>query len=324
MNQARSDSQHQVLHTQDPHEVEAATAGTYLPNHLYPLERGDLDVHLDMLSLGSVTVGRLSYGVEAGLQTDESGQYLVSVPLHGQAVSRATNNEPEPMGAGQAAVFMPDLPADALWMHDSTQLFLLVPKAMLESEVEQLLGTSLGRPITFERRMDLSAPAAQGLREALAALVSEMDGGTGPTQANVARQLERILVDGLLVGHEHNYSEALAHGRWFPSSHAIRRATDLLGDLPANDWSTTGLEREVHLGVRALEDGFVQQVGAPPMTYLRQVRLRTAQRTLRDADPGTTTVPAVAAGLGFPHLGRFAAAYRNLYGEMPSTTLRRE
>lgn len=59
------------------------------------------------------------------------------------------------------------------------------------------------------------------------------------------------------------------------------------------------------------------------MTYLRDDRLRRARETLLAAAPGATTVGAVASGLGLLHLGRFAAAYRNAFGEAPSDTLNR-
>lgn len=51
--------------------------------------------------------------------------------------------------------------------------------------------------------------------------------------------------------------------------------------------------------------------------------MHLAQRALRHADPGSTTVPEVATGFGFWELGRFSVAYRCLFGETPPTTLRR-
>jgi transcriptional regulator GlxA family with amidase domain len=60
------------------------------------------------------------------------------------------------------------------------------------------------------------------------------------------------------------------------------------------------------------------------MVYLRAVRLRRAHDRLLSADPHTATVAAVALRCGITHLGRFSAAYRAAFGELPSATLHRQ
>jgi AraC-like DNA-binding protein len=66
-----------------------------------------------------------------------------------------------------------------------------------------------------------------------------------------------------------------------------------------------------------------EQLGMSPRRYLLLRRMSLARRALRDAAPGRTSVTVVAADYGFWQFGRFAGEYKSLFGETPSTTLRR-
>ena len=63
-------------------------------------------------------------------------------------------------------------------------------------------------------------------------------------------------------------------------------------------------------------------LGMSPTRYPCLRRMRQAHRALRLANEVTATVTEVATRHGFFHLGRFAVAYRELFGESPSETLR--
>lgn len=63
-------------------------------------------------------------------------------------------------------------------------------------------------------------------------------------------------------------------------------------------------------------------LGMSPGSYARLRRLNLVRAALRRADPETASVEAVARQYGFSELGRFAVAYRTLFGEPPSRTLR--
>ena len=62
-------------------------------------------------------------------------------------------------------------------------------------------------------------------------------------------------------------------------------------------------------------------LGMGPNRYLRLRRLSTVHAVLRRADPTTASVADLARRFGFSELGRFAAAYRKVFGETPSATL---
>jgi transcriptional regulator GlxA family with amidase domain len=64
-------------------------------------------------------------------------------------------------------------------------------------------------------------------------------------------------------------------------------------------------------------------LGVSPTRYILLRRLNLARSALRRADPATASVAEIARSFQFSELGRFAVTYRNLFGEMPSTTLSR-
>ena len=75
------------------------------------------------------------------------------------------------------------------------------------------------------------------------------------------------------------------------------------------------------VSVRSLNRAFVSHRGVSPMRFLRLRRLDAANRALLEAEPDGLTVTEVALRCGFSHLGRFACAYRECFGESPSETL---
>jgi AraC-like DNA-binding protein len=64
-------------------------------------------------------------------------------------------------------------------------------------------------------------------------------------------------------------------------------------------------------------------LGMSPTRYLLLRRLNMARSALRRANPATASVAEIARIHQFQEPGRFAVTYRTVFGEMPSSTLRR-
>lgn len=311
--------------TDDRDEAESVIADLYLPNHLDLVTGPEpLGMEVTGLRLGALTAGRLTYGRQVRLDTADARNFHINFPLRGAASSRNGSGEPVVTGPGDGLIFSPGAPAEIAWSADCEQLCLMVPRDRLEAELEQLLGRSLGRRLAFDFAADVRSPLGKRWAAVLDLLVDELDHPT-PVGSNpfVSRHLEGLLIDGLLLGQRHSYSDDATGTSMARMPAAIRRAVELIQDQPSEPWTSVSLAGEVHLSVRALQESFHRDVGMPPMAYLRQTRLRRAREELLAADPEVTTVSSVAVGLGLLHLGRFAAAYREAFGESPSETLNR-
>ena len=80
----------------------------------------------------------------------------------------------------------------------------------------------------------------------------------------------------------------------------------------------------VGVAERTLRASCEEHLGMGPIRFLTLRRMHLAQRALSRADPSSATVTRIVTDHGFWELGRFSAAYRALFGEMPSETLRRK
>jgi AraC-like DNA-binding protein len=79
----------------------------------------------------------------------------------------------------------------------------------------------------------------------------------------------------------------------------------------------------INVAERTLRVACEEHLGMGPIRYLALRRMHLARRALLRANPSTTTVTRVATDHGFWELGRFAVAYRALFGEPPSKSLHR-
>lgn len=279
-------------------------------------------MHMNALDVGSITASYLRFGAEVHVVTSATEYYHVNIPLTGSTLFRegGMTVEATPQLAG---VFGPGMAGDLVWRGGCAQVCLLLPRSSLDRELERHLGRAVAEPVLFEPAMDLSAATSTGWLDSLGLVLSyaERRGGR-PLHPLTTQTLENLLVDSLLLTHQHNYTEALHGPAPAAGPRAVREAIELLRERPEHPWSVGELAAAVHLSVRALQEAFRRSTGLSPMRYLRQVRLARIHAELVAATPEEVTVTEVAARWGFLHHGHFAAAYRAEFGQSPATTLR--
>ena len=103
----------------------------------------------------------------------------------------------------------------------------------------------------------------------------------------------------------------------------IDRFEATLARMPVEPLYLSDICAAIGVSARTMEYCCREYYGMGPSRYLRLRRMNLARRALIDADPAKMTVTDVAMHFGFWELGRFASAYRSLFAETPSATLRR-
>lgn len=122
----------------------------------------------------------------------------------------------------------------------------------------------------------------------------------------------------------------LSHGRkvceGLPRSRRVKLAQRFQETVEANQEGGLSLPdicRDLDVPGRSLRFICREQLGVSPHRLLAVHRLNLARRALLRAEPDSTSVTRTVTDLGVWELGRFAVAYKSLFGESPSATLRR-
>jgi len=142
------------------------------------------------------------------------------------------------------------------------------------------------------------------------------------TDPEVARSLEQSLVEAVVkcLGDPKPNEETWAH-RCHET--IMRRFRRVLEENPDRPLYIPEICAAISVPERTLRLCCHEHLGMSPKKYLLLRRISLAQRALRTASPDAMTVTEIATQFGFWHFGRFSAAYRSVFGELPSVTLNR-
>jgi AraC-like DNA-binding protein len=134
----------------------------------------------------------------------------------------------------------------------------------------------------------------------------------------IEQELVRAMVACLVEGTDGEGNHA-AH----PRVPVMRRLEQFLGENADTPVYLAEVCTAIGVPARTLRQHCMDHLGMGPHQYLWLRRMNLARRSLIRAAPKETTVATTANNQGFAELGRFAVAYRKLFGESPSATLRR-
>ncbi|MCB1859227.1 MAG: helix-turn-helix domain-containing protein [Gammaproteobacteria bacterium] len=103
---------------------------------------------------------------------------------------------------------------------------------------------------------------------------------------------------------------------------ALKRAVAYINDNLSEVVTVRDICEQNAIPLRTLNRAFTERFGVGPKLYLKRQRL-SAVRTALLTSPPEMRVADVANSQGFWHMGQFARDYKEMFGELPSETLKR-
>jgi len=259
----------------------------------------------------------VQYGATVQTRTRPSaGDYRIQFPLEG-ACETILGRRTYVCAGANAVVTSADGPHSLRLSADCRRVLVVFSRDALARQLAALLGAPLRSELVFQPDLDTTRGAGRSLVEYLELALREFNRPDSALHAPLAlKQFEQLFMTTLLLAHRHNYSELL-HGRGPTAApRDVKRAVEYIHAHLDAPITLADLVTAAGVPGRTLREHFRSFKGLPPMAYLRRARLARARADLLGGDGRSVT--EIAQRWGFTHLGRFAAEYRRLYGELPS------
>jgi AraC-like DNA-binding protein len=197
-----------------------------------------------------------------------------------------------------------------------------VPDDVMSAVIAEIDEKRTSADLTFTSFVPRSPAAAAQWRAVVDNISSTPAGAAGDSLAQ--REASRLLAHSLLHTFENNIGGGpplSARDMRDATQATVRRAQGVIDDRAQDDLTLADLAQECHVTPRALQYAFRRHLDCTPHAYLRRVRLDLVHQVLREGS--VSSVGDAAARFGFFNPGRFAAEYRQVFGENPGQALAR-
>jgi len=261
---------------------------------------------------GTLVIGQLEYGVDMSVDVDEARPGWVIT----HALGTEGASDLHRFKSGDLMMYEPEWCGRIDLTRHTQMRNTFVPRLTMDAAVHSLLGETPDRSVVFDSRMSPNSAQAERLRRIIE-LMYTADGGSNAFTAALQQSWQHMFAMELLSVWPHSLLRRLERPALVPR--ALRRACEYVDAHLEDTVSVVDIARAASVGVRALELGFAKHMGLTPMRYFRDRRLDAAKRDLSNT-ANRPRIADVAMKWGFSNPGQFAKAYRERFGELPSSS----
>ncbi|MBJ2154765.1 AraC family transcriptional regulator [Variovorax sp. IB41] len=318
----------EVFRSREADETHALVAHE-LKDHRSVWGRGKVDAVFCRAEMSALSLCILRYGCDVDIEPDALGNFvLVQMPLHGHAEIR-TGGQTLQIHPGQGAVVSAHKPVRLRWHADCEQLMLKIELGRLQDVARRAFAVRHAEEvgeIDFDMPLRLDDAAGTQWCRMVANLASLLpaagDGGTPYDPRWLAHCEDNLML--YLLCHRPNsvrrQHDALRLGSEAASLGQLRRAEEFMRSRLDTALSLEEVAQAAGVTRRTLALLFRRHRELSPMEVLRNMRLDAAHAQLARHDGASVT--QIALDCGFSHLSRFAACYRERFGQLPRDTSR--
>ena len=312
---------HEEFDSRDPDEAHAWLSKTYADHHLrISGSSEDFLFSCDITRLDGMSLGRIVHSMAVEVDVFD-GLRDLSIVEHrgGGAVRVSIGPESVDLRAGECFLLPPDRPYQAAWNSVRADLTTL----SFEDLQRDALGLVDKKTVNLDFTRPVTAAAGRHWSQTIRYVQSFVSNSPLLAAAPLARrELGWLVSSAVLACFPNSTLDAESPSYAGDTPQPLRRALAFIDEHAGDPITLNEIAIAARLSPRGLQAAFRRHLDTTPLAQLRSIRMERAHLDLQHAQPGDTSVAALAARWGFTHLGRFAVEYRRRYGHSPSQTLR--
>ncbi|EPJ54594.1 MAG: hypothetical protein OFPI_06460 [Osedax symbiont Rs2] len=313
-----------LFETSDTDEAREVVSRVYCDHVLAPTKNSQLKACHNRVQLLDISLNYLQYGAEVKVEPGYLDDFfLFQLPIAGSA--QIIVDDLEFSSSDKiASVINPSEYTKMRWDRDCKKLMVQIKRDALEQSLSRILGRPICKPIIFSHQVKhLDNHHAVIWWRQIKHLIEDIDHGFDPWRSRaLLDDLHRSLLTNVLYSFSHNYQQSLSGQS---TNIRPRQLKEIEAYIAANLDHPISIDDLVELSgvsARSIYFWFNNFRGTTPMRYILQARLDKVHCALSEPNQ-SQSVTEIANHSNFSQLGRFSAAYKRVYGESPSTTLRK-
>lgn len=313
----------ELITTRDFDEIRQWSDQVYMPYLVDPIEKYiNPNSTLHARKAGCMIISRFTYGIPVHLKkfSMDAGMGMVLTTANGHArhwIDRKTTCETSEGGS-----FVVDTSRTDYWAEfdpDHLQVNITFPHNYLARLYTQISGLAAPRELwRHKAKFDTRNTNWLSLLEYVLRTVSlnseEAEFGI------LGRHLEEMIGTSLLIQWSKSCGIDLCASTHSIAPKSVVKAEEFIREHACEVPTMTEIARAAGVSVRSLSGAFKKFRNTTAMAYMRECRLQGVRAELL-RNGSHARVSEIAYSWGYINLGRFAARYRQRFGELPSETV---